>query len=198
MLSRKEGRNYLVQFYNMPPRKINCRLTDKLLQQAIRHLDALIHIYKTACEKEYSLTYLLSDTDDIETWIEKLEAERRWVKDSYEQVTTSQDEIRPVETYLTFEDLGYKWDMGFSQYKKNGSPQAYTKTIEDTDERSIEEEIWIFEDGSISRRIRTTLWDTTDYGKSSRSITYRKLRVTKKIKLAAANLLKYGGKKDEY
>ncbi len=194
MQSRKEGRNYLIQFYDLAPRKINRRLTDKLLQQAGKHLDALINIYKTAIEKEYSLTYLISLTDDIETFVEKLEAERKWIKDSYELVTTHQDEIRQPETYLDFEDLGYKWNMGFSQYKKTGFPQCYTKTIEDTDEKNVEEEIWIFEDGEISRRIRTTLWDIVEYGKSSRSITYKKLRVTKKIKLAAANLLKYGDK----
>ena len=194
MLSRKEGRNYLIKFYSSEPRKINRRYTDKVLQQAAKHLGILIDIYKAAAKKEYTLTYLLENTEDFDDWVYKLETEKEGIESMLDYLHTHDDEIRPAETYLTFESLGYKWDMSLSCYRKNEWPQAYTKVIEDTDERSIEEEIWIFEDGSISRRIRTTLWDTTDYGKSSRSITYRKKPLTKKIKLAAANLLKYGEK----
>ena len=194
MRSKRQGRNYLIQFQDFAPRKINARLTNKLLQQADKHLTALINIYKTAVEKEYSLTYLLSLTNDFETFVEKLDMEREWIRDCYKYVTTHNDDIRTSETYLNFEDLGYRWDMSLSRYRKNEWPQAYTKTIEDTDEHSIEEEIWIFEDREVMRRIRTTLWEKTDYGKSSRSITYRKKPVTKKIKLVATNLIKYGGK----
>ena len=193
MRSKKEGRNYLIQLYGIAPYKINRRLTDKLLLQSIKHLGALIDVYKKAQEKDCSLSYLLDLTDDIESTIDKLEAQKEWTEDNYKYLQTHNDEFRGPETYLTFENLGYRWDMSLSRYRKNEWPQAYTKIIEDTDERSIEEEIWIFEDREIMRRIRTTLWDKTDYGKSSRSITYKKKPLTKKIKLAAANLLKYGG-----
>ena len=205
MRSRKEGRNYVIQYYNEKPIKINRKRTDKACLTIINLTRKLTDLIKKVYEKDPVLCDTLfnvgdeprgnySYDTDVDSIVYGLEKAIQNFQDFYDIVSTHNDEIRKPETYLCFEDLGYKWNMSLSCYRKNEWPQVYTKTIEDTNERSIEEEIWIFKDRELTRRIRTTLWDTTDYGKSSRSITYKKKPLTKKIKLAAANLLKYGGK----
>jgi hypothetical protein len=64
--------------------------------------------------------------------------------------------------------------------------------IEDTEKKEITEEIILADktknpDAEPIRRIRTTLWEKTEYGRASTSITYKKLRIGKKLMRAIEN-----------
>ena len=59
------------------------------------------------------------------------------------------------------------------------------KIIEDTDEKEVVEEV-LFLDRVIYRR-RTTIWEKTSWGKSSKEINYETIRLTNKMKMICEN-----------
>ena len=71
---------------------------------------------------------------------------------------------------------------------------VFEKTLEDSDEQEVVEEIQVTGSGEYLRRKRTIIWDKTTYGRCSRSIKYKKLPIGKKLYHIIQNTLLPGWK----
>lgn len=186
--SRVDGRNYLV----LPegerfPLKLNRKRLDKALfgiEVSFKKIQALMkELYEQDYDsyvfiRDYVFGYGRFEFDEGSSF--HLDDVVDTVVSVHGSLLSRMDEIRPVEEVEMLEDLGYKY------YGGGLAHVMYEKVLEDTDEKEVVEEIQQVE-GKMVRRIRTTLWEKTSYGKSSRSITYRKIGNTKRLVRAFLN-----------
>lgn len=195
MNTKVQGRNYLVQEYDEVPAKWNKKKTDKALSNAKKALEQLSSAIKSADEISPFLSYTIYrelvtphdyDWDAIDI-VDQIQWGIKQIVQLQEDLTEDDELINPVN-HTNLEDLGFRTFGGF--YKGTG---LFEKRIVDTDEKEIVEEVVFLSDGTIKRRERTTIWKKVPYGRSSESIKYKPLRMTKKLKLAAANTLKERG-----
>ena len=184
MLSRVEGKKYiiLVDEESRFPEKIGKTRTDRLLSFLRRHMQAVVDemekierldpaLYRLVTDRVFGAngyvpddhTYFRSRIDNIDSLVEQLK---------------SDDEIPKEEEVILPEDFGFRQDISEKGY--------YTKILEDTDEREVVEEI-IARPGLVLRRVRTIEWEKTDYGRSSKSIAYRKKPIGKRLMRAIEN-----------
>lgn len=194
MLSRKEGRNYVIlnQDSEMPV-KINRNKLDKKLNRLKKALSAVQKELADAYDEDSSLYMILRDEvfDGYST--EGLyDGKSGWIDDVLYRISSVQetlagedDEIHDKEDIITLDSLGYR-----NMYLQEA--RFWEKVIEDTEEKEVTEEIILADrtknpDAEPVRRIRTTLWEKTEYGRASTSITYKKLRIGKKLIKAIEN-----------
>lgn len=191
MNTKVQGRNYLVQEYDEVPAKWNKKKTDRVLSNAKKALEQLSSAIKSADEISPFLSYTIYrelvtphdyDWDALDI-VDQIQWGIKQIVQLQEDLTEDDELIEPVD-HTNLEDLGFRAFGGF--YKGTG---LFEKHIVDTDEKEVTEEVVFLSDGTIKRRERTTIWKKVPYGRSSESIKYKPLRMTKKLKLAAANTL---------
>lgn len=191
MLSKKEKRNYVVLLTNERfPEKVNRKYADKTIGKLKSLLESIQDIVKDTYDKDYGLHRVLFDeylenyfdVDDGKSW--KLRNSIDALRELQETLATHDDEIFAKEEVITLEDLGFRcmvWDK---------TMYIFEKQIKESDEEDIVEEVCRVNKGPIVRRIRTTIWEKTDFGKSSKSIRYKKIRMNKKLENAFLNSVK--------
>ena len=180
-----KGYNYLIQTDNdRHTIKINKKRTDRTLKRISDSLKIIRQEVKNAYDHDPSLYYLL-DYLFGDTRIEVRDGECIFLDNTLEDMTKLQDVLETHDDvilvtgeYETLLDLGYKFNAAYGK--------IYEKTIEDTEEREIVDEILITEEGPL-RRIRIIEWEVSEYSRSSKSIKYRKLPIGKKLKRAIDN-----------
>lgn len=180
-----KGYNYLIQ--NDSERhtiKINKKRTDRTLNRISESLKVIRQEVKNAYDHDPSLYYLL-DYLFGDTRIEVRDGECIFLDNALEDITKLQDVLETHDDVIlvtgedeTLLDLGYKFNAAYGK--------IYEKTIEDTEEKEIVDEILITEEGPL-RRIRIIEWEVSEYSRSSKSIKYRKLPIGKKLKRAIDN-----------
>ena len=192
MKSKKQGRSYVIQEYDdQDPQKLNKKKTDTVLNTIEKSLRILAKTFADLYDDDTELYWFIHDhmylPDSYYICGDKLPESisdiHYSVQDLQEFLQEHDDEILPPKSYITLEDFGFK-DM--FHYNKVDEPHVYERTIEDLGKKEVTEEVVIY-NGDIFHRQRTTLWDITPGCKSSRSITYKKLRMTKKLREAAEN-----------
>ena len=198
MKSKVQGRNYLVQQGECDiPEKLNKKATDRSLTVLRKALETVSTVMKDAYETDYTLFKFLEghlvcgytkDYSGGTNWA--LEEAINNIRETEEILKTHDDEIKKPEEAMTLEDLGYRNQY---HYKKK---TWYEKILEDTEEKEIVEEVIVIEN-KILRRQRTTIWEKTSYGRSSKNITYKKLRVTKAILRATENTIRKNKRCDD-
>ena len=191
MLSKKDKRNYIVLLTDERfPEKVNRRFADKTIEKLKSSLETIQTIIKDTYDKDYGLYRVLFDecleyhfdVSDGKSW--KIGNSIDALNELQETLATHDDDIRTKEEVTTLEDLGYRlmvWDK---------TMYIFEKQIKESDEEDIMEEVLRLKNNPIKRRIRTTLWDKTPYGKSSRSIRYKQIRLNKKLENAFLNSVK--------
>lgn len=193
MNTKVQGRNYLVQEYDEVPAKWNKKKTDRVLSNAKKALEQLSSAIKNADEISPFLSYTIYrelvtphdyDWDALDI-VDQIQWGIKQIVQLQEDLTEDDELIKPVD-HTNLEDLGFRAFGGF--YKGTG---LFEKRIIDTDEKEIVEEVVFLSDGTIKHRERTTIWKKVPYGRSSESIKYKPLRMTKKLKLAAVNTLEH-------
>ena len=194
MLSRKEGRNYLILNQDSEiPVKINRNKLDKKLNRLKKALSAVQKELADAYDEDSSLYMILRDEvfDGYSTG-GLYDGKSGWIDDVLYRISNVQetlagedDEIHDKEDMITLDSLGYR-----NMYLQEA--RFWEKTIENTEEKEVTEEIILADrtknpDAGPVRRIRTVLWEKTEYGRASTSITYKKLRIGKKLIKAIEN-----------
>lgn len=79
---------------------------------------------------------------------------------------SSDDEIPPPEDRLTLEEIGFV----------EVRPGFYENVINDTEEAEVVQEVQFGD--KVLFRLRTTIWEPTDFGKTSKEISYTNLPLT--------------------
>ena len=74
----------------------------------------------------------------------------------------------------SYEEVETIFDHGFHDYWVGSG--IYEKTLEDSDEREVVEEVF-FHKGTLNHRKRTTNWELDGYSKHSKSIVYEDLPI---------------------
>ena len=191
MLSKKDKRNYIVLLTDERfPEKVNRRFADKTIEKLKSSLETIQTIIKDTYDKDYGLYRVLFDeyleyhfdVSDGKSW--KIGNSIDALNELQETLATHDDDICTKEEVTTLEDLGYRlmvWDK---------TMYIFEKQIKESDEEDIVEEVLRLKNNPIKRRIRTTLWDKTSFGKSSRSIRYKQIRLNKKLENAFLNSVK--------
>lgn len=199
MKCKKTLRRYIIEDYPGKIKKLNRKKVDTTLNrlnQLVSGLHRLIHdTYENDPDLYWFIhdhiympdSYYLTDNDDQYMLLDTSLS----ISDLIKFLKEHDDDIQPLPVRL--EDLGFK-DFWF--YHKPHELHVFEKTLEDSGEKEITEEVVINGD-DIYRRKRTTVWEITPGCKSSKSIRYRKLPLTKKIKAAALNTKAAWIKKDE-
>ena len=188
MLSKIEGKNYVIADDDGRNRiKINRNKTKESILRITKSIEQIGQKMRELYEKKPDLYYLLNqevferyslDFEEGSCW--RIDGVKRELEELLNELETNDDEILPKEQIAMLRDLGYK--------KFFGHMQAWEKVLEDTEEREVVEEILLFDDKREPlRRIRTIMWEKTDYGKSSKSIKYKKLPIGKKLMQAIKN-----------
>lgn len=190
MLSKKEGRNYVILDEGQKfPVKLNKKATDTLLENLASSLKNVSDILRTIYQTNYDLYDLVNrnifyraclDVDEGDNWNIRYASDE--CKELLEQLQLHQDEIPAEEELVTLDDLGYRADICSCNF--------WEKIIEDTEEQEVVEEVVWDAEYNWRHRLRTTIWEKTDYGKHSKSITYKTLRTTKYLKCAIENTIR--------
>ena len=192
MKSKVQGRNYLIQNCDEAPAKWNKKKTDKILATAHKALQQFLKCLQEADNISDDLVFTLYGQlvtphvydIDYDGMVSRLSWAIEGIKDLQEQLAQD-DELTPPVDHTTLDELGFR-SFGGGFYKGTA---LFERTIEDTGEKEITEEIVFLEDGTIKHRQRTTIWKQVLHGRSSESIKYEPLRMTKKLKTAALNTL---------
>ena len=193
MLSRKEGRNYVILRQGEKIlSKVNKKRTDTKLEKLQSALKTIKNELQDAYDNNPELYHLVQ-----EEVFSRCESSYRglydgsigWIEDAIYSISelkedlAEDDEIPKEEDIVTLRELGYT-KASFS----NPNLEFWEKILEDTEEKEVTEEIIYSSrtpakrpDAGPVRRIRTTLWEKMAYGKASTSITYKKLRIGKKL-----------------
>lgn len=193
MKSRVKGRNYeiLESDNEIYPTILNKKATDKKLAQLSAAMETIQKMLKDSYDAEdYSFYRFITenifesaniDCDDGRIW--RLDQAVEAIKEIQETLATHNDEINPPEYRQTLSDLGFKKDP-WSLFRRDG---LWEKEIEKEELKEITEEIIITEKETI-HRMRTLIWEKTgDCSKKSKSITYRKLPISKKLQKVIDN-----------
>lgn len=169
------------------PIRLNKKKTDHIISSLIHKFGSLENVLEdiqredsdignfvlnTVLRSLYNMSYY-SDAQDFQYQIQNVLKD---LVDLQEFLKTHDDEIKPEEEVVLLSDLGYKKDY---------VGKLWGKILEDTDEKEVTEEILLYE--KPLRRIRTIIWEKTDYGKSSKSIRYKKMPIGKKLEKAIEN-----------
>lgn len=178
--------NYTVQLDGELPRRFSKKQTD----EAIKHLEEMVVHFRALCA-------ILDENDDIRSFFDNTlyvsgtdgyDDDTRWrVRDLEEKLKDikaqlqQHDDIRPVEEQYTLEDLGYRRVMPSRHL-------FYEKVLSDTAVAETVEEIQMVGQDMI-RRLRKIEWDVYPGGRSSKSIVYQPLRMTKMLRYACENTL---------
>ena len=187
MITKQSGRNYVIKTEYDMPTVINKKKTDEALKKLYTHFNAIKEELKKLYDCNYDIynlidetifSYACLDTDEGKCW--KISCVADEIENLQEKLQTS-DVIPEMEDILTLKDIGYRQESPFEK-------EWWTKMLEDTDEKEVVEEI-ILRETSI-RRVRETIWENTDYGKSSKEINYRTLKIGKKLMKAIENTKK--------
>ena len=186
MKTRVKGRNYeiLESDNEIYPTILNKKATDKKLAQLSAAMETIQKILKDSYDEEdYSFYRFVRenvfdasniDCDDGRIW--RLDQAVEAIKEIQETLATHNDEIKPPEYRQTLSDLGFKKEP-WSMFRRDG---LWEKEIETEDLKEITEEIIITEKETL-HRMRTLIWEKIENGKKSKSITYRKLPISKKL-----------------
>lgn len=184
MKSTVQGRSYLVlpddeRFPSKIPKGAADRNLDRLERAAERMREAVRRTEEEAPELARLIDF------DAPWYAEGLSDRLKCLASDLaglkEILRTHRDEIPAPEEVMTLEDYGFRPGYFSSRYRSK-----WEKDLEETEEKTVTEEILLFEEKPM-RRIITTLWKNEPHGRSSTSITYRKLPMGKKLSLAAEN-----------
>lgn len=189
MLSKIEGRNYVFLLDgDRFPVKVNRKVMDRALLDIEVSFKKVQLLLKKLYETDYAAYAFIRDMvlgndsrfdlDDGSSFLIDQVVDN--AVSVHERLLTGNDEIKSQEEIETLEDLGYHW------YGGGLAHVMYEKVLEDSDEKEVVEEIQQSGDKMV-RRIRTTLWKKTNFGKSSVSITYKKIGNTKRLVKAFFN-----------
>lgn len=199
MLSRKEGRNYVILRQGKKiPSKVNKKRTDaklEALQSALKTIkNELLDVYDNDPELYHLMQEEVFSRCEC-SYRELYDGSIGWIEDAIYSISelkenlAEDDEIPKEEDVVTLRDLGYT-----KASLSSPDLEFWEKILEDTEEKEVTEEIVYSslppakELGAESvRRIRTTLWEKMAYGKASTSITYKKLRIGKRLMRAIEN-----------
>lgn len=173
------------------PYKLNKKKTDEAVKTINEALEAIQSTMEYLYEEQSDIYRLICDEVFEPAMISFDEGGNGHLRDSLDNVRelqknllTRQDEVMPAENYEDLEDLGFRKSYALHE----NDMQFWEKILEDNQEREVVEEVIINpETGVILHRTRTTDWEKTEYGRSSKSIVYKKLRVTKRILNAIKN-----------
>ena len=182
MKSKVEGRNYaiLADWMDKPVR-INKKEMDTALKKINRALTDLNEVFESIYQNNDDLYNILREflshleVSEGSSW--RLETAKEISDEMIKELAENDDDIKDELYYTTLKDLGFKQD-----YAEN---YRWEKIIEDTDEKEVVEEV-LFLDRVIYRR-RTTIWEKTSWGKSSKEIKYETIRLTNKMKMICEN-----------
>ena len=200
MKTKKQGHNYIIQDYpDVDLLKLNRKKTDHVLHNLERSLRLLSKTIADTYDDDTEMYWFIHDHIYLPDSYYMSDANLpeiisdiyRSVKNLQEYLQEHDDEILPPEHYVTLTELGFK-DM--FPYNRLDETHIYERTVKDLGEKEITEEVVIANE-NIFRRQRTTLWEITPGCKSSKSITYKKLRMTKKLERAAKNTIEMLNKK---
>lgn len=193
MKSKIYGKSYeiLVHDDDKYSIKVNRKKTDKALAELSAALEKINAVLKSVhTEKDMDLYRLLSD-EVFDSFSQECSEGAIWelqnavdtIKEFQNILASHDDEIPLPEDSETLRDLGYRY-----VYPRYGKEKVWEKVIADTDERTETEEIIPDPDNPIRRR-QTILWEKHDCGRRSVSVKYRKLPVSKKLRMAIQNTI---------
>lgn len=195
MKIKKQGHNYIIQEYeDLDLLKLNRKKTDTALSTLEKSYGMLEKVFTDLYNNDVELYWFIHDHMYLpdsyymcgDKLAEIISGMHQSIKDLQNFLKEHNDEILPLEHCVTLEELGFK-DM-FSHHKPNET-HVFERTINDSGEKEITEEVVIIDGKKLIRRRRTTLWEITPGCKSSKSITYKKLSMTKKLQRAAENTI---------
>lgn len=170
--------------YDHIPIEMDKYLVDKNIEEILESLKAINAKIEKLYDYDYEIydlifnhTYDSLDISDGKSW--KVKALIDDIEDLKKKLDNNADDIKEPEQCVTLEDLGF--NLSFTSNKN-----LWEKTLEDTDEKEIVEEILLLD--SPIRRTREVLWEKTDYGRHSKEINYTELPMTKELTIAINNL----------
>lgn len=186
MKSNVTGRNYVIlQAGDNIPLKLNKKRTDLALKRLIGAYETINREIKELEKNDSGILSFLYDmtlknsywSDDEDAFSWRIEHISEDLKELQAALREQNDEIVPEEEAASLSDLGYR-----CSYVCGG---VWEKQLDAEEPFEIVEEIQTGEEPL--RRIRTIEWEETEYGRTSKSIRYRKLPIGKKLMKAIDN-----------
>jgi|GEM_PF-3333669 len=177
MKSRTEGRNYIIQYDEEFPTKINKNKADRSLGRITNALNSLNCELQALYDDNYELYYLITSAfssnslDCSDGNCHRLKSLQRDISELQNFLSSHNDEIVPASELTTLSDMGYEKQFGsYDYWEKPVSDDGIVEIIEEIHIRDIP-----------LRRLRKTEWEDDPHGRHSKSITYKKLPVGKRL-----------------
>lgn len=191
MKSRKTAYKYVVQEHDgYEPVKISRKRTDVALKAIADGADRIrramlglyerdYDTYRFVKEKVFGEASYMSVSEFDEGRSDYFDEVFRNARETAETLLAHDDEIVYEPPKKTLEDFGFRSQSWHDE-------MWYEKTLEDTEDREVTEEV-LFYKGKLYHRKRTTCWRRFDGGKESTSIEYDKLYTGKRMKAVIEN-----------
>ena len=190
MLSTKSGLNYFVlRDGDDNVLKMNRTRTDKAIRKMAYAISLIRSVMKEAHDRDYDLYVLLRDGVAVPSLefeegrsysLNDMEDSLCGIKEILETHTDDVQKALKERVPVTFSRLGYRSVF----FGKNEF--LFEKLLSEEADFDVREEI-IYSKGKLIRRKRKTLWEKTDYGKSSIGFSVRKLKITRLVQEATKN-----------
>ena len=171
------------------PYKGNKTATDKTIEKLEKSLKKIIdNLKEVEAGKVENLSRLIESNMafvDIEGEIWRLEEMLESVQNIKAELAGEDAEIPKNDDLMTLSHLGFR----HTPYGRGNEKGFWEKVIYDGDDKEVVEEIiWTSPDSKPLYRERTITWKKdTQYSRSSDTITYKNLRLTKKLVKAIEN-----------
>ena len=164
---------------------LNKSKTDKTLKKLLTNFEELEKTLETLYNNEPEIyEFIQTEIYGIEAYLDVnegrsyvLQETMRNIRETQEALATNKDKIPEDEDVTILEDIGFKKEI-FSPASVEG---YYTKTLCDTEEKEVIEEIIMMKDKTLHRE-REVLWEETKYGRASKSINYTDMPTDEKLK----------------
>ena len=169
---------------------LNKSKTDRTLKKLLTHFEELEKTLKTLYDNEPEIYDFIQteiygieahlDVDEGRSYV--LQEMIRNIKETQEALATNKDKIPEDEDVTILEDIGFVKEIDSA-----ASVEAYyTKTLCDTEEQEVIEEIIMMKDKTLHRE-REVVWEKTKYGRASKSINYTDMLTDEKLKKIIEN-----------
>ena len=186
MKTRLEGKNYIIadSEYDKYRYVVDKETLNKTLDEIKQTFCLLQDKFKQIYDKDYdAYRTILSSNWELEKF--DFDEGRSWVLNSiienitlFQEQLSTDDDIKPIEELWTLEDEGFH----------THDDKLFEKTIEDSEEKEVVEEVWAIE--TPIHRLRTIYWEKVPHGRHSRQIVYKDLPIDKKLNKYISNSIK--------
>lgn len=187
MRSKKIGDKYRIHCdFSRFPKEVGIKETEEVLKKTEKSINDFYHSLKEIRDEHQEVYDILLSliAEKCSMFLcdeESLLDLKKYLEEIQKELENNDDEVLSEEELINLRDKEFKRIFGYE------AVSLWEKVLEDTDEREVVEEISIRDGQIYNHRKRTTEWEKTEYGRTSKEIIYEDLPIDEELRKLARN-----------